>query len=283
VRDASLLRDDGTRLPENTLNQREERSMFENYVGAKTRKRRKWVTVLIILSVTLHVIGAVALIVKGFWTIAKLTPPKQELALAVAPPPPPPPPPPKASKKKKSDKKVVKKIKPQGTRQPVDKKDDDPDIEIEVVDLNEGVEGGVEGGVAGGVVGGLIGGSLEGLPGGVINKPPPPPPPPAKPQIVPQVAVEQKRIAGEKQIEPDDGTKMQMQRDGQNQVVASVKMCLAANGNVSSLNMLKSSGYPAYDRKISGKMRQWRYQPFIVNGKAVPVCTSVTFIYRQAG
>jgi hypothetical protein len=29
-------------------------------------------------------------------------------------------------------------------------------------------------------------------------------------------------------------------------------------------------------------MRTWRYRPFMVNGRRVPVCTSVTFIYRQS-
>lgn len=255
--------------------------MFENYVGAKTRKRRTWVTVLITVSVAVHAVGVVAMIIKGFWTIDKLTPPKRELALAVAPPPPPPPPPPKASKRKQTDKKTIKRIKPKDTTQPVDKPEELPD-DVEIVDPDEGVEGGVEGGVAGGVVGGVIGG-IEGLPGGVINKPPPPPPPPEKPQIVPQVAVEQKRVAGEKNIIPDEATKLQIKRDGQTQVVATVKMCLSIEGGVQSLSMLKSSGYPAYDRKIESKMREWRYQPFIVNGKAVPVCTSITFIYRQLG
>ena len=26
---------------------------------------------------------------------------------------------------------------------------------------------------------------------------------------------------------------------------------------------------------------EWRYKPYLVNGKAVPVCTAVTFIYSQ--
>jgi protein TonB len=255
--------------------------MFENYVGAKTRKRRTWVTVLITVSVAVHAVGVVAMIVKGFWTIDKLTPPKRELALAVAPPPPPPPPPPPASQRKEIPKDKIIKVRPTDTTQPIDKPED-VDVDVVVVDADEGVEGGVEGGVAGGVVGGVVGG-IQGLPGGVINKPPPPPPPPEKPQIVPQVAVEAKRIAGEKNIIPDENTKLQIKRDGLTQVVATVKMCLTTGGTVSSLNMLTESGYPAYDRKIESTMRQWRYDPFIVNGKAVPVCTSVTFIYRQLG
>ena len=46
--------------------------------------------------------------------------------------------------------------------------------------------------------------------------------------------------------------------------------------------MLKSTGFPAYDSKIQSKIRgEWRYEPYNVNGKAVPVCTAVTFIYSR--
>jgi hypothetical protein len=46
--------------------------------------------------------------------------------------------------------------------------------------------------------------------------------------------------------------------------------------------MVKSTGFPAYDSKISNTIHgEWRYRPYNVNGKAVPVCTAVTFIYSQ--
>jgi hypothetical protein len=45
---------------------------------------------------------------------------------------------------------------------------------------------------------------------------------------------------------------------------------------------LKSTGFPAYDAKIMSTIRgEWRYQPFLLNGKATEVCTAVTFIYSQ--
>ena len=46
-------------------------------------------------------------------------------------------------------------------------------------------------------------------------------------------------------------------------------------------NMLKSTGFGAYDSKIQSEMRSWRYRPYMMNGRAVPVCTAVTFIYSQ--
>ena len=60
------------------------------------------------------------------------------------------------------------------------------------------------------------------------------------------------------------------------------KLCLSAAGQISSVTMIKSTGFPAYDNKILQTMRgEWKYKPFAINGKAVPVCTSVTFIYSQ--
>lgn len=52
-------------------------------------------------------------------------------------------------------------------------------------------------------------------------------------------------------------------------------------GAVGSVTQLKSTGFPAYDAKIIREMKQWGYKPYLVNGKAVPVCTAVTFIYTQ--
>jgi protein TonB len=253
--------------------------MFDNYVGAKTRKRRAWVSALIGTSVVVHVVVFSVLYIQGLWVIDKVPLPKGGVFLSVAPPPPPPPPPPPAGKKREPRTKKVK-VKLDETVQPI-KKDEDEEVDYEIVDqadLDEGVEGGVAGGVAGGVIGGTL--DISGAP-----PPPPPPPPPAPPpppQVVPQQAIEAQRISGEKQIVPDEPTKIQISRSGQSRIVTTVKMCLSGSGNVSSLSVLKASGFPAYDRKIKAKMRQWKYQPFKVNGKPVPVCTSVTFIYSQS-
>jgi periplasmic protein TonB len=242
--------------------------MFDNYVGAKLARRSKWVSVLIAVSIIAHAGVGSALVVHSFWVIEKLEPPDTELALG-APPPPPPPPPAGSSKPKTDVKKTVHKVKE--TVQPDPTKKPDPSTQVESED--EGVEGGVEGGVVGGVLGGVEGGVL----GGVGEQP-------AKaeePKIVPQVALEAQRISGEKDIQPPNDVATTISRSGKG-VVGVVKMCLTSGGSVQKLNVLKSTGYPGYDNKIKTKMREWRYRPFMVNGKAVPVCTSVTFIYRPA-
>lgn len=40
-------------------------------------------------------------------------------------------------------------------------------------------------------------------------------------------------------------------------------------------------GVAAYDAKIAAELAKWRYSPYEVDGKPVPVCTAVTFSYRQ--
>jgi protein TonB len=243
--------------------------MFDNYVVAKTQKRATWATALIAVSVIAHGVAGAALVVRSFWVIEKLSTPDTDVALGSAPPPPPPPP---GGSTKKTEKKVVKKVKE--PTQPDETKKPEPQDEAPE---DEGVEGGVEGGVVGGVVGGVLGGVEGGLGGGDA-----PPPKVEEPKLVPQQAIEAQRISGEKDIQPPNDVNVAIRRAGQ-RVVGVIKMCLTGGGTVSTLKVLKSTGFPGYDNKIKSKMREWKYRPFMVNGKAVPVCTSVTFIYTPQG
>jgi periplasmic protein TonB len=237
--------------------------VFDNYVGAKLTRRSKWMTVIIAVSLIVHAGVGGAVIVRSLWVIKKLEPPNTELALTT-PPPPPPPPPAGKSKPKNEAKKIVRKVKE--TVQPEVKKVEPEQVQVQE---DEGVEGGVEGGVSGGVLGGVEGGVLGGVEEPKVEAP----------KVVPQQVLEQQRISGEKEIQPPNDVATQMSRSGKG-TVGVVKLCLNAGGSVDKLNVLKSTGYPAYDNKIKQKMREWRYRPFQVNGKATPVCTSITFIYR---
>jgi hypothetical protein len=113
----------------------------------------------------------------------------------------------------------------------------------------------------------------------LADQPPPPPPPP--PQNVPPTLLEGSRISGEKMIVPDDVTKTEIQRSGKEKLVGSYKLCIDTSGVPSSVKQLKSTGFAAYDTKIITKMKAWRYKPYTVDGKTVPVCTAVTFVYTQ--
>ncbi|MBZ0231380.1 MAG: energy transducer TonB, partial [Deltaproteobacteria bacterium] len=140
---------------------------------------------------------------------------------------------------------------------------------IASIDLREIEEGGVAGGVVGGVV------------GGVIAPPPPPPPPPSAP-AVPPTMLEAMRVAGEKNIPPDQATRDAMTAAGKTKVVVPIKLCVDAKGVVASTRVLKSSGFPAYDTKLATTIaKTWRYKPYLVNGTPTAICSVVTFIYQQ--
>jgi protein TonB len=88
------------------------------------------------------------------------------------------------------------------------------------------------------------------------------------------------RIAGETQIHPSDVVKTAMLHEGHARSTSVFKTCVGAGGEVTSVAMLKSSGYPEYDGALVAALRGWRYKPYQIGGEAVPVCGIVTFIYE---
>ena len=106
-------------------------------------------------------------------------------------------------------------------------------------------------------------------------------PPPAPPQNIAPTALEQQRVSGDKNITPDDVTRTEIQRSGKTQLMVPVKVCIDRAGNIASVKIMKSSGFPAYDQKLTREISKWRYRPFSVNGTPTPVCSAIQFIYRQ--
>lgn len=107
------------------------------------------------------------------------------------------------------------------------------------------------------------------------------PPTPAGARIVAPTALEGHRTGGTVQIEPDDATKLAMQAKHVSRVVGSWKICVTTTGTVSEVVALRPTGWARYDAKIAAELARWTYTPYEVDGKPVPVCTAVTFIYRQ--
>jgi serine/threonine protein kinase len=105
---------------------------------------------------------------------------------------------------------------------------------------------------------------------------------PAAPTVVASAALDANRIGGDKSITPDSATMDAITRSGTDKVFSSYKVCVGADGNISTVSLLRTSGYAAYDDKIQSTIRrEWRYRPFVVNGKAVAVCTAIRFAYSQ--
>ena len=103
----------------------------------------------------------------------------------------------------------------------------------------------------------------------------------AEERVVAARVIEGQRVAGDPQIPAPPPVRTAMARAGQEKLVGSVMMCLSAAGRVTSLRVVRSTGYPEYDRLLTARMSGWRYRPYrLDSGAAVPVCTVVTFIYR---
>jgi protein TonB len=245
--------------------------MFENYKGAKNRKMPKWAPPLIIAALVFHAAAVMTMWIKSIWEVEKLELPKGRISLSGQFAPPPPPPPPKAGKKPEDVKKEI--IKKKKVEELVQKPTEDQILKPNEATSTSTAETGIGEGEGEG--------TGEGFGDGPAIENTPPPPPPAPPQNVAPTALKANLISGEQQIVPDDVTKIEIQRSGKAKVVASYKMCINAAGNPQSITQLKSTGFPAYDAKIKGEMNRWQFRPFLINGKAAPVCTAWTFIYSQ--
>jgi len=109
------------------------------------------------------------------------------------------------------------------------------------------------------------------------------------PRTIQPSELDKLRIKGEKNILPDEADKLAIESaariSGETgigvRLIASIKMCVDRTGKVSHVRVLKSSGYPGYDHKLQTEVMGWQYRPYEVDGKAVPVCTAITFIYTQ--
>jgi hypothetical protein len=91
-----------------------------------------------------------------------------------------------------------------------------------------------------------------------------------------------RRVAGVKSIVPDNETKKAITKDGRRHyIIGTFRLCLAVDGHVKDVVMLRSTGIPSYDDTIRRGISEWVYQPYVDNGQAVSVCSTVTFIYSQ--
>jgi hypothetical protein len=246
--------------------------LFDHFHAARRKPSAKAIPLLtgcaLLTATMLFVMWA-----RAIWTTEQLDRPKLAFDLAIAPPQPPAPPP-LAGGKKPAVVVPTPKITVQKLVQV--KREPPPAREIRT----EGPPGDDSHGCP----------SCPGTtPGGPETGDPPLPPPidptptpPAPPKGIAPAALEAQRVAGEKLIVPDDVTKTEIQRAGKNQLTGTYKLCLDATGNVTNVQQLRSTGFSAYDNKIVTTIRtQWRYRPFLVDGRATPVCTAVIFKYSQ--
>jgi protein TonB len=243
--------------------------MFDLTAGTTDRPFRDPHASATILSIATHVavIGSIAwvLLFSVSDTLPEVPSIMAFVTSAPAPSPPPPAPPPPAAKAAKAQ--VSKPVPTTGPTFTVP-------TEIPVgIQPESGIDLGDEGGVVGGVEGGIPGGVLGGVLGGMVTEAPPPPPP-AKP----------KRIGGELQapalihrVEPEyPGVAVGGKVSGTVILEATVN----ESGAVTEVTVLRS--IKVLDQAAIKAVKQWRYQPLVLNGQPVPfiLVVTVTFSLR---
>lgn len=219
------------------------------------------------LSVVLH-----ALLVLGvaflplLWENEPPLPTQLLRAFFVAPPvvtaPPPPPPPPAAVARLRAQPPPVVRS-PEPTRFVAP-------LEVpEAIAPEEGLHMGVEGGVPGGVEGGVPGGVVGGVVGGLLGAEPPSPPPVVRvggkihpPKLVHRVDPEYPPLAIQARVS----------------TLIILEAQVGVDGRVKSVRVLR--GHPLFDDAAMAAVKQWRYQPLLLNGLPIEFILTVTVTFR---
>src|SRR5271165_6190903 len=238
--------------------------MFEEMVvsNAQNKKTNKPWTVF--LSMLLQV-GFLAILILIPLIYTEALPKTLMSSILLAPPPPPPPPPPPAAVQ-------VVKVKPVAHLMEAGKlvapKAIPKDVKIikeeeAPPDVGVGIAGGVPGGVAGGSMGGVIGGVIGGA--GTAVAPPPPP----------KAAVTRTRVGGAVQA-----AKLVNRVQPLYPPLARQTRISGKSGNVEQLQVV--SGHPLLVQSALDAVKQWRYQPTLLNGEPVEVDTEIDVIFSLA-
>jgi protein TonB len=235
--------------------------------GNRANRRRGLVPLLTSWAIHAMVIGAVV-VVPLFYAAEQLPDAPREVLAFVAPVPPAPPPPPPPPAATPAVRKPVTR-EPRRVPRPVVTAPTPPTpitepIEpVEPFDVafdDEGVLGGVEGGVPGGVIGGVVGGLPEA-----------PPPPPAEPRAPIRTGGAVKPPALITRVEPVyPGVAVSARIQG----VVVLEATVGRDGRVEDVRVLRS--IPLLDKAATDAVRQWRYAPLLLNGKAERFILTVT-------
>ncbi len=137
----------------------------------------------------------------------------------------------------------------------------------------QGVVGGVPGGVPGGVTGGVIGGILGGLPSAA----PPPPPPPVKTEAPKPATPQRIRVGGNVQsaklIRGPKPVYPPLAKQARIQGTVRLNAIIGKDGTIQ--NLTAASGHPLLVPAAMDAVKQWLYQPTLLNGEPVEVVTVI--------
>ncbi|MCC6391854.1 MAG: energy transducer TonB [Bryobacterales bacterium] len=247
--------------------------MFEqSLVDGRGQTSKPW-TVFVSFVSQIIVLGILVLIP----LIYTDTLPKAQLTsfLVAPPPPPPPPPPPAAAPPVKVIKVIPKQFDAGRLMAPKVIPKDIAMIKEEELPPSMpsvGVVGGVPGGVPGGAPGGIIGGII----GSVPTAAPPPPPPPVK-KVEKPATPQRIRVGGNVQsaklIRQPKPAYPPLAKQARIQGTVRFQAIIGKDGTIQNLQLI--SGHPLLVPSATEAVKQWVYQPTLLNGEPVEVVTQI--------
>lgn len=247
--------------------------MFDDLVVSSiVRKKTNKPWTVVVSAIVQAIVVGIFVLIPLIYTEAL---PKQFLTTFLVAPAPPPPPPPPAAPVTKIVKPVVRLIQQGRMMAPtvipkkveiIKEEELPPDVG------NAGVVGGVPGGVPGGQAGGVLGGIIGGAPGS--NMPPPPKEAPKRVRVGGNVQAA-KMVRQVQPIYP------QIAKTAHIQGTVVLHAVIAKDGTVQELQYV--SGPPLLMRAAMDAVRQWRYQPTLLNGEPVEVETTISVIFTLGG
>ena len=242
--------------------------MFDEMVisSPNPKKTNKWWTVLVS---TVFQVAFLAVLILIPLIYTEALPKTVWATMVTAPPPPPPPPPPPVATQ-------IVKVKPQVHLMDAGKLMAPKVIPKEVKIIKEEAEPdmgavGMAGGVPGGVAGGSMGGVLGGVIGGMGTAPPPPKPKQSGPLRVGGNVQAAKIINRVQPVYPPLAR--------QTRISGTVRLhaIISKDGTIQQLEVV--SGHPLLQQSALDAVRQWRYQPTLLNGEPVEVDTTIDVIF----
>lgn len=243
--------------------------MFEHSFVEEQGKTRKVTSVLIsflVQAVLMIVLILIPLIYFEALPMAQLT------GSLVAPPPPPPPPPPPAAVQPKVQKVIPKQMdmgKLMAPKQIPKEIAMIKEDELPPASAMTGVVGGVPGGVPGGALGGVMGGVLGGIPSAA---PPPPPKAVEKPKPPSQIRVGG-NVQAAKLIRQPKPLYPPLAKQARIQGTVRFNAIIGKDGAIANLQVV--SGHPLLVPSALEAVKQWVYQPTLLNGDPVEVVTQI--------
>jgi len=239
--------------------------MFEDMVvstSSAVKTNKPWTVILSFIFQASFL--AVLILIPLIYTEAL---PKTMMAtLLVAPPPPPPPPPPPAAT-------PIVHVKPQVHLMEAGKLVAPKVIPKDIKQIKEEAEpdmGSTGPGVPGGVAGGSIGGVLGGVMGGMGAAPPPP-------KVTPSRIRQGGNVQAARLTNKVQPAYPPLARQTRISGTVRLHAIIGKDGSVQQLTL--ESGHPLLVQAALDAVKQWRYQPTLLNGEPVEVDTTIDVIF----